>query len=204
MLHKEYNLKDISIWYTRNLHIINDSVLFYFEYHLPGIRLGAYHLKLEKNISIKEIEVNENHDRSFEYLNTGFLKANSQTVAYAYLYQDKIEFMHHDFSFISVRKNENSTVYIDENWLSNNSVIYYTAGYAGKEKLYFLNSGCSINELDEGKKSRSIEVFDNKGTPLIKYYLDFALCEFAVDEKNNKLYGWSDDDDVILVYDLNE
>ena len=199
---KEYSLKDISFLDLRNLHIINDSILFYFECVPYKMQIGSYDLMQEKRIASKEIEVNEEHEQMIEYFNIGFLMANSQTLTYSYLYQDKIDFMHPDFSLINAIKDENSKVYIDDSWVNNQSIIYYTAGYAGREKFYFLYSGCGVNEIAEGGKNRSIEVFDNKGIPLVKYYLDFPIYEFTVDEKNNKLYGWYDDDDVILVYEL--
>ena len=50
----------------------------------------------------------------------------------------------------------------------------------------------------------SIEVFDNKGTPLFKYYLDNFVYSFVVDENNNKLYAYGYDDDILLVYDIDE
>ena len=128
--------------------------------------------------------------------------ANSQTVAFSYLYQDKILFLNHDLDEIVTVKGKDSKVFIDSD--DTNSIIYYLSGYAGKDKFYFKNIGCTSNELDEGKKKTSIEVFDNKGTPLFKYYLDnFVYC-FVVDENNNKLYAYGYDDDVLLVYDIDE
>ena len=112
----QVGLKGISVWDIRNLHIINDSILFYFEYLSRGMNIGSYNLKQEKKISLKEIEVNETHENQIKYFNNGFLMANSQTVTYSYLYQDKIEFMHHDFSHINLVKNDNSKVYIDDDY----------------------------------------------------------------------------------------
>ena len=197
---KEYHLKGISVHKIINPVIINDSILFYFE-HSAAMHIVSYDLKKEKIISQKKIKVNEKHNKIWQRYNNGFIKVNSQTVAFAYLYQDKISFMNHNFSGINTVKKDAKTS-IEE--VVQNSIIYYLNGYAGKDKFYYLYLGCSLKELDNGEKQNSIEVFDNKGNPLVKYNLNVPIYRFAVDEKNYMMYAYGENDDVLLVFNLNE
>ncbi len=196
---KEYHLKDIAVWDIRNLTIINDSILFYVENFPYQISLKSYNLKIQKQIYSKEIKVTEAHEYQFAYSNNGFMLATDSTIVYAYLYQDRIDFMAHDF--LSKKTiNLNSEILIDPKNISD-SKLYYLDGFAGKNKFYLLHNAYTQGDQQiSGKKS--IEVFDNEGNPQIRYYLDVAPSSFAVDEENNKIYAWGDEEDVILMYDL--
>ena len=199
---KDYHIKDVPFYEIRNQVIINDSVLFYIRDIPYSIQIFSYDIHEEKTISQSKIKVKENHPRVWAYFNIGLLIANSQTVVYAYLYQDKISFMNHDLSKKQIVKKK-SKVYIDKG-MDMNSICYYMNGVAGKEKFYFLYVGDFLKDVRGGAKKKSIEVFDNMGNPLIKYYIDEDITDFVVDENNNKIYAYGYDDDVLLVYDLDE
>jgi len=67
--------------------------------------------------------------------------------------------------------------------------------------IYALYSG-KTDRLDI--TSNQVFQFDWKGNPIRKYMLDHALVGFAVDEKNNKIYGIDFSDNPLIEFDLPE
>ena len=199
---KDYPLDDITTWQKKNYHIINDSILFYYELLPYKLQLVSYNLQ-QKNASIKEMKVTETHELAWAYHNSGSLKVNSDAMVYMYLYQDRVMFMDHDFSekSIIIGGNKNYNIDIHDH---DNIIYHYIGGRAGKTKFYLFYLGCSFSDYYKGKRKKSIEVFDNKGNPLIKYYLNNHIYDFVVDEKRNKIYAFGEDDDSLLVFDLDE
>jgi hypothetical protein len=194
---KRYKLSGIP-YGIRNLTVINDSILFYVDDIPMKIALKSFDLKLGKMINSRKIKVKEHHEIEIEYSTLGILSANEHTLSYSYMYQNRIDFMHHNFSIKKIIKGVQEAISINPSNLRD-SKIFYTCSYAGKEKLYFLYWGFSPNENNK----QCIEVYDREGNPLIKYKLDVSVYFFTVDEKNNRIYGHSDNEDNIFMYDLN-
>jgi hypothetical protein len=198
----EYNLSDIPFGYSRNLSIINDSILYYMEELPMQMKMISCNLKTGEPIYSKELKVTENHKSHFDYTNNGFMAVNENTVAYAYLYQNRIDFMNPDFSLKNTLRGEQTEIEINRNGLDN-SLFYYVGGYIGREKFYFRYLGSKLNERESQEKGSVIEVYDKEGNPLVKYRLDFDIYGFVVDEGNDKIYAVSEDDeDAVLVYDI--
>jgi len=195
---KEYELTDIN-YGIRNLSVINDSVLFFFDGMPYSLSVKSYDLILNKHINRRELKVTEDHDLDWAYSNNGVLSANGHTVAYAYLYQNKIEFMQHDFSIKKVVRGLQNKTLINLNDESDNR-LYYLGYYAGDDFFYFLFQGYSENER-EGR-SKSIEVYDRNGNPVIRYILDHVIYNFTVDENNHRIYAKGDDEDNIYVFEM--
>jgi hypothetical protein len=196
---KEYKLSGIP-YGIRNLTVINDSILFYFDDIPMKIGLKSFDLKLGKMINSREIKVEERHQHENEYRNIGTLSANEHTLSYSYLYQNRIDFMYHDFSIKKIIKGDKQSIRINPSDIRD-SKFFYTAYYAGKEKTYFLYWGFSPNKSENNKQY--IEVYDREGNPLIKYKLDITIYRFTVDEKTNRIYGLSEAEDSIFMFDLN-
>ena len=200
----EYYLDNVLFGVARNLSIINDSILYYMEETPHQMKMISYDLKTGKPILSRRVRVKEDHGSHFDYANNGFMTVNANTVAYAYLYQNKIDFMNLDFSLRNTLMGQQSEIKIGRNGLDN-SIFYYVDGYVGEENFYFRYLGCSLNDSKSQKKGSIIEVYDKDGNPLIRYHLDFNIFRFVVDEKNLKIYAVSEDDeDAILMYDIAE
>lgn len=192
-----FSLNEIS-FSARNLHILNDSILYYHLGENRKITMESYDLIKERKINSIQYEVTENHDSDFLYFNNGFPSVNNESVAYAFLYQDRIDFMSTDFHLKKsiVGEPKNNAIRSD-----GNENIYYLYAYPGKEKFYFLRLGKNKAAGTDGK---TLEVYDNEGKPLINYTFDISPTGFIVDEKSNVVYGWSSEyEDGILKYDLN-
>lgn len=199
---KEFTLMNIYHG-LRNLTVINDSVLYYFEGKEFHLSLQSYNLISGKSMHQRELKVKEYHNLDWAYSNNGILSANEQTVAYAYEYKNKIDFMNRDFSIKKIIRGEQAQIQINNYDMQDNK-IYYLGYYSGKEKFYFLYQGCSKNDMEKEEKRKYIEVYSQEGDPLVRYQLDSLIYNFTIDEKNNQIYGNGADDDSIYMFDMKQ
>jgi hypothetical protein len=82
--------------------------------------------------------------------------------------------------------------------------LFYGNGFVGKEFVYVLYSGKTVMEIESGDEyNKKIYVFNLEGTVQAVFELDHSLYNFAVDEKNHKIYGVTyDRDPNIVEFDL--
>ncbi|MDL2241285.1 TolB-like 6-bladed beta-propeller domain-containing protein [Bacteroidales bacterium OttesenSCG-928-L03] len=183
--------------------LIDDSLIFYTISNPSEIQLCSYSIKNNKK-GEKSILVTKENKHSICHENTGFLSGEFNTIAYAYLYKDQIDFMNMDFVSKKSIKDKKSKIEIDEEDI-NNSILYYNSSYIGQEKIYFLRRGHSINERIEGREPKNtIEVYDYEGNPIIQYHLNVYPRGFTVDEMNHHIYTWGIEEDIIYRYDMNQ
>jgi cephalosporin hydroxylase len=73
--------------------------------------------------------------------------------------------------------------------------------YAGKKYFYVIHIGHKEEDGDYFK--RTLEVYDYKGNPIIKYTFDIVPFYYVVDEENGYIYATNSDyEDYLLRYKL--
>lgn len=130
-------------------------------------------------------------------------------MAYAYKYFKIIKFMDLDGKTIKTVNFERET--FDENSIYqidglDANITHYWGACAQDKYVYFLYSGRTpydvVKEWSKGLHYIYVEQYDWNGNPIRKYKLD-KWGYFTMDEKNEKLYLFStDDDDPIFTYDI--
>ncbi len=200
---KKYEIKgfdDFSTFFTP--HILNDTLLYFVDVSKGKCSVNSFNLNSQKLIKSKKFEISKDETdvNPFFYINKGIINMNKQTVAYFYLYKDQIDFFNINLKPKRTARGECPPQNINTNNALENR-IYYMSMFAGKDKLYFRN--CKGKTIEDAKRSpQYIEVFDNGGNPLIEYKIEKPFVHFVVDEKNNKIYVTSKDEDYFIVYDL--
>ncbi len=200
---KKYGISgfdDFSTFFTP--HILNDTLLYYVNVSKGKCSINSFNLNSQKIVlsSKYEIKKEETNFNPFYYINKGAINMNKQTVAYFYLYKDQIDFYDTNLKPKKIVIGEApSKINNPDDALENK--VYYMSTFAGTNKLYFKN--CKGKSLETAKQNpQYIEVFDNEGNPLIEYKIEKPFIHFVVDEKNNKIYVTSKDEDYFIVYDL--
>lgn len=84
-----------------------------------------------------------------------------------------------------------------------NNIQQYLNVYAGKKYFYVTYSGMSEKSNSKTpEKNYSLEVYDYKGNPVVKYDLEKIPVSFSVDEKRGILYGFDyRNEGVFYIYD---
>ena len=180
------------------MNIIKDSILIYYS--------GSEHLAIIKYDLKNEIELQkiqfekDDHNESSYYSNRGVTAANDSFVVYSYLYKKQIDI--YDADHLELVRTVRDGKKLKTTPVNNreNLINHYLNSYAAKKYFYVMYSGYK----EEGNyKDRTMEVYDYKGTPIIKYTFDVVPFLFVVDEENEYIYGInSQEEDYLLRYKL--
>ena len=173
-----------------NMYIINDSV---FIYYLPDLlTVKKIDLKNNKDLAIIQMK-KDDHNESFFYSNRGFIAANDSFLLYGYLFKKQIDIYRiHDFG---LHKRIVGNYQFEKPVIGDfHTSYYYKNIIAGKKFFYAL---CD----DKSNKDTFMEVYNYDGLLIKKFTFDVSPQRFVVDEENNRIYGYSfQDEDYLLRY----
>lgn len=179
------------------MNIINDSLFIY--YNSNQLAITKYDLK--NKIELDKIQMTkDDHKESYFYSNRGFIAANDSFVVYPYLYKKQIDiYAVEDFKLVKTIDDGKKYPKVRVNDVENTTYHYFNV-YAGKKYFYTIYIGHTNNDnfLD-----RTLEVYDYKGNPIIKYAFDIVPFYFVVDEENGYIYATNSNyEDYLLRYKL--
>jgi len=196
-------------------YILHDSLLLYDEF-IPEAAIKIRNLYTNAVTRTLPYGRTSLDDRFFD-LNMGGLYANDSCMAFAYKYQDKIDFYDWQFNLIrSVNHQQYAPVIYREKGNYLNNVHYYGYSYMGRNYFYTLYRGVSnkifrsdslhvYREMFEYGIARDVlEVYDLNGYPVCLFrFDDVAPSRFVIDEEQNVLLGFRRSFvDSLLVYRL--
>jgi len=183
-------------------YILNDSLIVYDEF-VPEASLKIYNMHTHKEERVLQYGATSLDDRFFDK-KMGGLYANDSCMAFAYKYQDRIDFYDWQFNLIRSVNHQLSDPVIHkekENYLKN--IHYYGYSYMGRNYFYTLYRGISNSIFysdslayyldllyDYGLTRDVLEVYDLNGEPVCRFrFNDVAPAVFVVDEEQNILMG---------------
>lgn len=179
------------------MNIIKDSLLIY--YNSNQLDITKYDLKNKKELDRIKLK-KDDHKESCFYSNRGFIAANDSFIVYPYIYKKQIDIYAVD-NFKLINRIDDGKQYpkVEINDIENITYHYFNV-YAGKKYFYAIYVGHKENSnfLD-----RTLEVYDYKGNPIIKYTFDIVPFYFVVDEENGYIYATNANyEDYLLRYKL--
>ncbi|MCL2739230.1 MAG: hypothetical protein FWE30_07265 [Bacteroidales bacterium] len=187
-------------------YILHDSLIVYDEF-VPEASLKIYNLHTNTEILTLPYGTTSINDRFFDK-NMGGLYANDFCMAFAYKYQDRVDFYDWQFNLIRSVNNQKSEPEIN---IRNdifaprpNNINYYGFSFMGRNYFYTLYRGVTnkvfrsdslpiLGGLDHiyGITRDVLEVYDMDGQPVCRFrFNDVAPEVFVVDEEQNILYGY--------------
>ena len=184
-------------------YIMRDSVIVYDEF-IPEASLKIHNLHTNTEVLAMPYGTTSLDDRFFDK-NIGGLYANDSCMAFAYKYQDRIDFYDWQFNLkqsINHQQSESKINPLD----TRENISYYGYSYMGRNYFYTLYRGVSnelfrsdsllINTVPNipitvyGLTRDILEVYDLDGQPVCRYsFTDVAPSVFVVDEQQNRLLG---------------
>lgn len=179
------------------MNIVKDSLLIYYNSN----RLAITKYDLKNHVELDKIKMKkDDHGESYYYSNRGFIAANDSFVVYPYLYKKQIDIYTVD-NFKLVKRICDGKKYSKIMLSDDKNITYhYFNVYAGKKYFYALYVGHKEND---DFFNRSLEVYDYKGNPIIKYTFDIIPFYFVVDEERGYIYATNSNyEDYLLRYKL--
>jgi WD40 repeat protein len=180
------------------MNIIRDSLLIYYN---GSDQLAITKYDLKNKTELKKINLKKDaHKESYYYSNRGFTAANDSFVVFPYLYKKQIDIYTVD-NFELIKRIDDGKQYPKVAVYDNENIIYhYFNIYAGKKYFYAIYVG---HKNDDNFLDRTLEVYDYKGNPIIKYTFDIVPFYFVVDEENGYIYATNSNyEDYLLRYKL--
>jgi hypothetical protein len=180
------------------MNIIKDSLLVYYD--INGLAIRKYDLKRQNELG--EIKLKkEDHNESYFYSNRGVIAANDSFIVHPYIYKKQIDIYAVEDLKLAKRINDGKD-YPNVFPLDFESITdQYINIYAGKKYFYVIHIG--HKEEDDDYSKRTLEVYDYKGNPIIKYTFDIVPFYYVVDEEKGYIYATNSDyEDYLLRYKL--
>jgi hypothetical protein len=187
-------------------HIVQDTFLIYHS-------MGEYSER-EPNISIKKmnlknqevekilIPTSEPENISFDP-NRGLITVNDTFIVYLYRYKKQIDVYGVDSLNLMKRLKGKSGHPLPEVGDMENIVEHYKFAHAGKSYFYALynKGGYKLYEkrAEDTQLVQSLEVYDYNGNPIVEYIINDPISFLAIDEANNMMYAYDEDDEEHLL-----
>ena len=196
-------------------YILQDSLILFDEF-VPEASLKIRNMYTNSEARDYPYGSTSLDDRFFDQ-NMGGAYANDSCIAFAYKYQDRIDFYDWQFNLIrSVNHQQSKPLIHKEKRKYLNNVHYYGYSYMGRNYFYTLYSGVSNKRFrsdslqvfeefyEYGINRNVLEVYDLNGNPICRFsFDDIAPSKFVVDEVQNVLLGHRNAyPDSLLVYRL--
>lgn len=165
----------------------NDSLAYYNAYP-PSLTLKKINLHTCSYEKEHTFEMDKETGKAFFAKNKGDLALSGRHLAYLYYYADRIDFLDPDFRLQTTYRGPRSQSAIEERDMRE-SIVYYLASFAGEKYLYAVNHGRPLKYRTP--ESCTLEIFDWNGRLKKTVQLSPGVDLFAVDEKNNQVYGYN-------------
>lgn len=165
-------------------HFINDSLLVYLS--IDQMKIKKYDVINHRDLGEIEFE-KEPHGESFFYSNRGLMACTDSLIIYAYIFKKQIDI--YDLNTLElVDRLDDGEKYVAPSPASGFDQIAMQSLdlYAGKDYFYVLTGDPNSSVAFENSK---MEVYDYRGTPIVRYAFDLGLGLFAVDEEHGFIYG---------------
>jgi len=182
-------------------YILHDSLIVYDEF-IPEAAVKIRNLYTNAVTRTLPYGSTSLEDRFYDP-NMGGLYANDSCIAFAYKYQDKIDFYDWQFNLIqSVNHQQSEPVIYKEESKYLDNVHYYGYSYMGRNYFYTLYRGVRNKVFyadslqiyktlyDYGMSCEVLEVYDLDGRAVCRFrFADMTPSAFVVDEEQNILLG---------------
>lgn len=169
------------------LFIADDSLAYYNAYP-PSLTLKKINLHTGMYEKEHTFEMDKESGKAFFAKNKGDLAVSGRHIAYLYYYADRIDFFDPDFRLQATYRGPHTQSAIEERDMRE-SIVYYLVSFAGEKYLYAVNHGRPLKYSTP--ESCTLEIFDWNGRLKKTVRLSPAVDLFAVDEKNNQVYGYN-------------
>ena len=183
VLNKEFHLKKYEAF--NQMHIIQDSIFVYSTIPVE-YAIKLYDLKNAKQLG--EIKIKKDNNRNSSLCSDrGIIAVNDSCIIYVYNFKRQIDLF--DIKTLELKKSligDYKYRKPQDNYQEN--INYYLNVVAGKRYFYTLYRGDKYKNMNENVNT--IEVFDYRGNPVIKYHFDISPNLFYVDEENGVMYGY--------------
>ncbi len=190
----EYKLKITGV--PNQMHIINDSTLYYMDYSASTIQ--SYNLKSQKDVLLKSVGQKGESQTSLS-INYGSFIGNPKTSMYVYQYKKELDVF--DTKYLSYKYTIQWNYARQESMLSYENLDYvtlhYTGGWATERYIFVLYRGFKPTE---NNVCSHIEMYDSEGIPIAVFNLDKQIYSFVADEKNRMFYAFGENEDYIYKY----
>lgn len=200
-------------------YIVNDSLIIYDEF-VPEAALKILDLHTNKEVQALPYGTTSIDERFYDK-NMGGMYVNDSCIAFAYKYQDRIDFYDWTFNLKHSVNHQKSEAVINipvDVYDRPENTIYYGSSYMGRNYFYTLYRGVtnkvfrsdsllvlgSPGVYIHGIIRDVLEVYDLEGQPICRFsFNDVAPEVFVVDEEHNILYGYRQVySETLLVYSL--
>ena len=202
-----------------NRPYLRDSLIVYDEF-IPEASLKIHNLYTNAEVMSMTYGTTDLDSRFFDK-NMGGLYANDSCMAFAYKYQDRIDFYDWQFTLKkSINHQRSEPVIVPKIHMPgtpSDNVVYYHTSYMGRNYFYTLYRGISQRVFESEKVLVNkefnvsissptcdvLEVYALNGEPVCRFqFTDMAPSMFVVDEENNRILGYREGLTDLLVYPL--
>lgn len=170
-----------------DMQIISDSI---FIYNLSAdLIIKKYDLK--KGVYLDEIVFKKDaNNNNLNNSNRGIVGVNDSYMIYAYMFKKQIDI--YDLNTFKLKTTILGEKRIKDPDLTDphNIVYQYLNVVTGKDVFYVLYSG---KKYGDSPNSKTLEVYDYKGNPIIKYSFDKSPSSlFVIDDANRYIYAYNE------------